>query len=176
MPNLDAARWLIGEIMPLVRERNPRVECFLVGSDMPENLRRLCKDGIVAVGHVNELAEIFDKVRLTVAPLTYGAGIKGKVVESLGAGLPCVCTPVAAEGFDFPEALQSCVAENAEGLAALICKLHEEEEANRACGQAGLEYVAAAFSNETLDAAMLRVLGPATPAPVNTTQGETNES
>ena len=98
-------------------------------------------------------------MRLTVAPLTYGAGIKGKVIESLGAGLPCVCTPVAAEGLDLPEALQACVAESAEGLAELICKLHENEEANLACGHAGLDYVAAAFSNEKLDAAMLRVLG-----------------
>ena len=103
------------------------------------------------------------EVRLTVAPLTYGAGIKGKVIESLGAGLPCVCTPVAAEGLDLPEALQACVAESAEDLAELICNLHENEEVNLACGHAGLDYVGATFSNEKLDAAMLRVLGLGAP-------------
>ena len=97
-PNLDAARWLIDEIMPAVRKRNPAIECLLVGSDMPEPLRRLCKDGVVAIGHVDDLAEIFDRVRLTVAPLTYGAGVKGKVIDSLGAGLPCVCTPDSRRG------------------------------------------------------------------------------
>ena len=114
-PNLDAARWLIDEIMPAVRKRKPDIECLLVGSDMPEQLRRLCKDGVVAIGYVKDLAEIFDRVRLTVAPLTYGAGIKGKVIDSLSAGLPCVCTPIAAEGLDFPEALQACIAESADG-------------------------------------------------------------
>ncbi len=77
-PNLDAARWLIDEIMPAVRKRNPAIECFLVGSDMPEPLRRLCKDGVVAIGHVKNLAEIFDRVRLTVAPLTTAPASKAK--------------------------------------------------------------------------------------------------
>ncbi len=162
-PNLDAARWLIDEIMPTVRKRKSDIECLLVGSDMPEQLRRLCKDGVVAIGHVKDLAEIFDRVRLTVAPLTYGAGVKGKVIDSLGAGLPCVCTPIAAEGLDLPEPLQACIAESADALAALICKLHDDEQANDACGRAGLDYVKAAFSNEKLDAGMRQVLGPAAP-------------
>jgi len=160
-PNLDAARWLIDEIMPAVRKRNPAIECLLVGSDMPEPLRRLCKDGVVAIGHVDDLAEIFDRVRLTVAPLTYGAGVKGKVIDSLSAGLPCVCTPVAAEGLEFPGPLQACIADDTEGLAALICKLHDDEEANQVSARAGIEYVTMAFSNERLDAGMRRVLGPA---------------
>lgn len=158
-PNVDAAVWLIKEIMPAVRKRDPTIQCLLVGTDMPERLRLICGEGIVAIGYVKDLAEIFDRVRLTVAPLTYGAGIKGKVIESLGAGLPCVCTPVAAEGLDLPKALRACVVESAEGLAELICKLHENEEANLACGHAGLDYVGSTFSNEKLDAAMLRVLG-----------------
>lgn len=163
-PNLDAARWLISEIMPAVRKRNPNIECLLVGSDMPEQLRRLCNDGVVAIGYVEDLTEIFDRVRLTVAPLTYGAGIKGKVIESLSAGLPCVCTPIAAEGLDLPEVLQASVAESAEGIAALICKLHDDANANEACSRAGLEYVETAFSNERLDAGIRQVLGSAAAA------------
>ena len=159
-PNLDAARWLINEIMPIVREGNPDIECFLVGSDMPGSLRQLCKDGVVAVGHVKDLGEIFDRIRLTVAPLTFGAGIKGKVIDSLGAGLPCVCTPIAAEGLLLPDLLKACVAETAGDLARLIGELHANEELNDACGLAGLDYVRAFFSNERLDAAMRGVLGP----------------
>jgi O-antigen biosynthesis protein len=136
----------------------------LVGSDMPEQLRRLCNDGVVAIGYIEDLTEIFDRVRLTVAPLTYGAGIKGKVIESFSAGLPCVCTPIAAEGLDLPETLQACVAESAEGLAALICKLHDDANANKASSRAGLEYIETAFSNERLDAGIRQVLGSAVAA------------
>ena len=158
-PNLDAARWLINEIMPLVRVHEPGIKCFLVGSDMPEDLRRLCSDGVIAVGHIRDLREIFDRVRLTVAPLTYGAGIKGKVIDSLGAGVPCICTTVAAEGLHLPDLLKECVAETADGLVRLVRKLHTNESANNACSLAGLEYVKAVFSNEKLDAAMRDVLG-----------------
>jgi len=162
-PNLDAARWLIDEIMPLVRQKNSDIECFLVGSGLPEHIRKLCGDGVTAVGYVKDLTEIFDKVRLTVAPLNFGAGIKGKVIESLAAGIPCICTPLAAEGLDFPKALEAGVAESAKGLAALICGLHDKKKANEACASAGLDYVAEFFSDERLDTGMRRVLGPAAP-------------
>ena len=162
-PNLDAARWLISEIMPLVRQRKPEIVCSLIGSAMPDELRRMCGNGVVPEGHVDDLAAVFDRVRLTVAPLTFGAGIKGKVIESLGAGVPCVCTPIAAEGLDLPAALRACVADGAEGLAALICDLHENQHRNDECGRAGVSFVAANFSDAVLDVAMRRALGPAVP-------------
>src|SRR5206468_1803697 len=67
-PNLDAARWLIGEIMPRVRERDPTIECLLVGDRLPAGLRQRCGEGVVALGAVEDLAAIFERVRLTVAP------------------------------------------------------------------------------------------------------------
>jgi O-antigen biosynthesis protein len=76
--------------MPLVRRGNPEIECLLVGGDLPDHLRRICGEAVMPVGYVKDLSDIFDRVRLTVAPLTYGAGIKGKVVESLSVGLPCL--------------------------------------------------------------------------------------
>ncbi len=160
-PNLDAARSLIREIMPSVRKQNPNIECLLVGHDLPEQLRQLCGDGVVAVGYVEDLAEIFDRVRLTVAPLTYGAGIKGKVIESLAAGVPCICTPVAAEGLDFPPALEGCVAEGVERFAALICQMHDDEAANDTYSRAALRYIGDVFSPESLNSAMRRALGAA---------------
>ena len=158
-PNVDAARWLIGEIMPLVRERDQTIRCLLVGSDTPDDIRRLCDDRVVALGHVADLAEVLDRVRLTVAPLTYGAGIKGKVVDSLAAGVPCVCTSIAAEGLVLPEILKSCIADGASALADAIHALHSNEAANNECARAGLDYIAAEFSEERLDVLMRHVIG-----------------
>src|SRR6185369_14002933 len=113
--------------------RDPAIECLLVGSDLPTDLAKLCGYGVIAVGHVRDLAEIFDRVRLTVAPLGYGAGVKGKVLESWAAGIPCVCSPVAAEGIDVPKVLQSLVADDAAGVAAAIHRVHEDEALNEIC-------------------------------------------
>ena len=165
-PNRDAARWLISEIMPLVRERDPAIECLLVGSDLPTELAKLCGNGVTAIGHVQDLAEIFDRVRLTVAPLGYGAGVKGKVLESWAAGIPCVCTPVAAEGLDVPEVLRTLVADGTAGIGTTIHRLHEDAALNETCRVAGLDYVAEQLSEERIDSLMRNALGlpPLTPA------------
>ena len=132
---------------------------------MPEHLLRACGNGVVAVGYVQDLAEIFDRVRLTVAPLDYGAGVKGKVIESLSAGVPCVCTPIGAEGLDLPPALRACVVEGSEAIANMILRLHGDEAVNDECRRAGLEFVAATLSEAELDATMRRIFGlPAAPA------------
>ena len=102
---------------------------------------------------------VFDKIRLTVAPLAYGAGIKGKVVESLAAGVPCICTSIAAEGLVLPETLKSYIADGAGALADAIHALHSNEAANNECARAGLDYIATEFSEERLDALMRQVIG-----------------
>ena len=160
-PNRDAALWLRDAVMPQVHAVQPGLPCLLVGSDMPEALRRPAP-GIELVGRVADLGEVFDRVRLTVAPMTYGAGIKGKVLESMAAGVPCVCTPVAAEGLDLPPVLRSIIAQDAPGLAAIIVRLHEDAAFNQACREAGLAYVAEHLSEQRLDAALREAVAPAT--------------
>ena len=158
-PNLDAAWWLIQDVMPLVRAQNPAIECILAGSNMPEALKAAVAPGVRAVGFVDDLAGLFDQIRLTVAPLNFGAGLKGKVLDSLAAGLPCACTPIAAEGMDFPAPLQAMVGVGAQGLAEAILRLHDDEALNAACSQAGLDYVSANLSNARIDAAMREAAG-----------------
>lgn len=162
-PNLDAAWWLIQEIMPAVRAQDSRIECRLVGSNMPDSLRAAVSPGVKPLGTVENLAGLFSLVRLTVAPLAFGAGIKGKVLQSYAAGIPCACSQVAAEGLDLPPLLQETVASDAEGIARVILRLHNDEVFNAACSQAGLAYVAERLSEARLDALMREALGMRTP-------------
>lgn len=157
-PNRDAARWLIKDIMPLVKARDENIRCLLVGSAMPDDIRGICGNEVLALGYVEDLQEIFDRVRLTVAPLGYGAGIKGKVLDSLSAGVPCVCTPIAAEGLMLPPTLKAYVANDAPSIADHICKLHNDQKANAACRRAGLHLIEQDFSESRLDDAMRRVV------------------
>ena len=126
VPNIDAARVLAGTIMPLVWRENPSIECFLVGSRAPSEIMQLAGGKITVLGHVPDLNSVFDRVRLTVAPLRYGAGVKGKVLESLAAGIPCVMSPVAVEGLKLPPALAT-IASTPEQFANLIVSLHQDE-------------------------------------------------
>jgi glycosyltransferase involved in cell wall biosynthesis len=158
-PNRDAAQFLIDEIMPRVRARRADITCLLVGSAMPPDFS-VPRDGIVPLGHVPDLATVLDRVRLTAAPLRYGAGLKQKVVQSLAAGLPCVCTSVAAEGMSLPPLLARYVADDADTLADMIVALHENEAANAEYTAAALVHVRRQFSPERVDDLMRRAVRP----------------
>lgn len=161
-PNADAARWLVHDIMPLVWQHDPEIECLLVGHGLPDDLSHVTTRGVVPIGPVRDLAEVFDRVRLTVAPLAFGAGIKGKVLDSLAAGVPCVCTPVAAEGLALPPALDAYLAGNPYGLAEAIIALHDDLARNAQAAEAGIAHVAERYSEAALDAAMHQVVSTAT--------------
>lgn len=143
-PNLKAAHRLVREIMPLAGSRMP---AGLAGGD----------PRVVPVGHVPELASLFARMRLTVASLAFGAGIKGKVLESLAAAVPCVCSAIATEGLDLPEALTRSIAGDPHGLAPAILTLHRDPALNRSAAQAGLDWPQDRLSANRID----RLLGAA---------------
>jgi Tol biopolymer transport system component/glycosyltransferase involved in cell wall biosynthesis len=157
-PNLDAAWWLIREIMPLVRQRNPRIECLLVGGDMPRELMRAAHAGVQPIGAVADLSEVFERVRLTVAPLRFGAGVKGKVLESLSAGIPCVMTPVAAEGIALPRSLSRWVGATPAEVASRIVRLHAGRAAYREAAEAGRALVRSSFGSAAVTEALARAV------------------
>ena len=98
-PNVDALLWFAKEVMPLLRQRLPGVRLRVCGSDPTVSIQALQGPDILIEGFVEDLEPVYDACRLFVAPLRFGAGIKGKVAAALGAGLPVVASPVAAEGF-----------------------------------------------------------------------------
>ena len=140
-PNADAVRYFVAEILPLLRPRAPDCTTYLVGSKMPDEIAALRGPGVVPLGFVPVLADILHKLRCTVVPLRYGAGIKGKVLESFAHGLPCVMSEVAAEGLELPEALAWLVARSPEEFAVKRARVHEEEVLNRRLAEAGLKYI-----------------------------------
>ena len=160
--NLDAATWLTTEIMPLVWARAPDIRCVLAGSAMPPWLRTPADPRIVSLGDVERLDDVLGQVPLTVAPLAFGAGLKGKVADSLAAGVPCVCTPIAAEGFDLPPPLDGFVAADAAGLAATIVRLHGSEAQFTAGRAAGLAYIERAFNGAVVDSGLRQAALPMT--------------
>jgi glycosyltransferase involved in cell wall biosynthesis len=160
-PNVDAAKWFVGEVLPLVRQTAPEVECLLVGSDLTDGLRRdLAGPGVTVLGQVENLGEIFERVRLTVAPLRFGAGLKDKVLRSLAAGLPCVGTTETFRGMaELPSAVtHACIADTPHELAAAIIRMHRDEAANARCAKVGLEYTRANYNSYRIDALTRRLV------------------
>ena len=100
-PNEDAALWFVKEILPLIRRREPSVRLRLVGSHPTRKVLGLAADpSIIITGFVTDeqLAAHYATTQVAIAPLRYGAGIKGKVVEAMRFGVPLVTTPFGVQG------------------------------------------------------------------------------
>jgi glycosyltransferase involved in cell wall biosynthesis len=97
-PNLDGLRWFLHSVFPRLRASLPGVRLTIVGADPPPEALALAAPDVVIAGHVADLAQVYNVCRLSIAPLRFGAGVKGKVLLSLGYGVPVVGTRLAAEG------------------------------------------------------------------------------
>ena len=151
-PNADAMRWFIGEVFPLIRARLPAVRFHCIGADVPDALRTLAatQPGVEIHGHVPELAPYMDGCRVAVAPLRFGAGVKGKVNLSMAHGQPVVATSCAVEGMHLREGEDVLVADEAAAFAAAVVRVYEDPALWSQLSANGLKNVAEHFS---LDAA-----------------------
>ncbi len=163
-PNADGLLWLFREVMPLVWAEAP-VVLSVAGAELPGAIARTLSHPLLRLfGYVRDLRPLLAGSRLAVAPLRYGAGIKGKVVEAWATGLPCAMTPVAAEGLPLDATLRATVAADAAGLARLILDLHADAARNAAAARAAQAALRRAFSQRAVDAALAAVVSPAKPA------------
>ena len=155
-PNVDAAVFLLTEVMPLVWATAPEIVLHLIGAHAADPVLRGLVNGhkgrVNVVGWAPELHAALAGLRLTVAPLRFGAGLKGKMLDSMAAGLPCVMTPCAAEGAGLPAALQGLIGESAASLAALIVQCHADGARNAALAEAGLAHIAETCAEGRIDA------------------------
>ncbi|MBR0649982.1 methyltransferase domain-containing protein [Roseomonas terrae] len=145
-PNVDAAFFIAREVMPLVWRVRPDARLLLVGYAPPPEVQALASDRIVVTGQVPDLAPWFERSRVMLAALRYGAGVKGKVVEAMRAGLPVVTTAVGAEGIGIVPDQEAIVAEDAAGLAAGVLALFDDPARCTRMSAAGAALVARRFS------------------------------
>jgi GT2 family glycosyltransferase/SAM-dependent methyltransferase len=136
-PNVDAVLYFIDAILPRVLEQEPDMTFLVAGSQMPPEISGIDRPAVKILGHVADLRTFFEELRVFVAPVRYGAGVKGKVVASLASGVPVVGTAMAFEGMGLGHEEGAVVAETPEDFAAQIVRIHRSEELWKRLSQAG---------------------------------------
>jgi GT2 family glycosyltransferase/glycosyltransferase involved in cell wall biosynthesis len=144
-PNVDAVEFLISEIWPLIRSKRIGAKLHIIGSNMPKAFSRFASEDILPVGYVENLEAYMENIRLSVAPLRYGAGVKGKVGNSLRMGVPVVGTPIATEGMGLKPDVHVKVGSTAEALASALIAVYGDEAQWTQLSTAGREHVMKAF-------------------------------
>jgi glycosyltransferase involved in cell wall biosynthesis len=130
-PNLEAVRLLKKQLWPMIRKKLPDSILTIAGSYMTREVTQMHKpaEGFNVVGHVSNLADCLSQHRVMLAPLTFGAGLKGKLIDAMEQGLPSVTTPVGAEGISEPENWPGYCGCDLNELAEKAVELYENEAA-----------------------------------------------
>lgn len=156
-PNIDAVNYLYEEIMPLLWKSLPEISITVIGSNPPPSILELNSEKFKIVGYVKDVSPYFLNSRIFVAPLRYGAGIKGKIGQSLEYGLPLVTTNIGAEGFDFGENKNLIVGNTTQEIVNNIIKIYQNEEIWNEISLAS-QKVIEPFSVDTIKAKVLSLV------------------
>ena len=137
---------IVGDVLPLIHAELPDVKLHIVGSEMPEEIEQLASERVVVHGYVEDVEPLFERSRLSVAPLRYGSGVKGKVNQSMSLGVPCVATSIAAEGIEAKHGEEIVIADGAESFAAAVLDLYQDDDAWRAISEQSVRCLDRTFS------------------------------
>ncbi|MEA9563691.1 MULTISPECIES: glycosyltransferase [unclassified Xanthomonas] len=160
-PNADAAEWLIHNVMPLVCAKRPDIHVTLAGSKPTERVQALAGPRVTVTGFVSDhaLEQLYKRARVAVAPLRFGGGMKGKVLEAMRHGLPMVTTTTGMQGLSDAESFVYATNE-ASSYAEYILKLLEDNEDWLIRSKAAQSFILQNFSSETVFRALSNELPP----------------
>ena len=145
-PNVDAAVWLVKDILPLVWKELPTARLMIVGSNPPDSVKALQNERVEVLGYVPDLTPYYDRSRVSVNPLRYGAGVKGKIVGSLRAGVPVITTSVGNEGIGLRDGVEALIADSAQAIAENIVVLYRSDRRCQSLADAGRSVIRRQFS------------------------------
>lgn len=147
-PNVDAARFLVKEIMPLVWKKYPETKVLISGINPDSSVKRLKSGNVTVSGWVEDIRRSYSRSRIFVAPMRLGSGLQNKLLEAMSMGIPSVTTPLANSSLGAEDGTQILVAGTAEGLADGIMQLLENSRFSQDIADNGFRYVTSCFSWE----------------------------
>ncbi len=158
-PNKDAVLFFCESVMPQLRARIPDLRLKVIGADPPSEILACAGQGVDILGYVPDVAPYFASCQLSVAPLRYGAGVKGKINQSLAHGLPVVATTMAVEGMYLVDGESVLIADDATAFADAVARLYLDAALWQRLSAGGLAVMERYFSFAAADRAVRAALG-----------------
>ncbi len=162
-PNIDAMEWFVREVLPLITAKSPETVLHMIGSKMPPEIHELAGHNVRVHGYVPDLEPFYETARIVIAPLRFGAGVKGKVTQALSNGVPCVGTTIAFEGSDLVDGKDVIVADDAATFAAECLRLQNDDQLWKELREHGLMALEENFGLARATAQLAEGLGLSVP-------------
>jgi glycosyltransferase involved in cell wall biosynthesis len=157
-PNTDAVLWYAKEILPRIRERLPGVKTYIVGMEPPPTVSALVAADFVVTGYVPDIAPYLTDCRVSISPLRYGAGVKGKVNHAMSYGLPVVATTPSIEGMHLTPDMEVLVADDPAAFADAVVRAYTDQALWTLLSQGGRDNVSKHFSRDVARGAVTRLI------------------
>jgi GT2 family glycosyltransferase/glycosyltransferase involved in cell wall biosynthesis len=155
-PNVDAMTWFVRDIMPMIGDG--RSHLLILGSDPPPEVSALKSPTVEVTGYVADVAPLFHSAAVFVAPLRYGAGVKGKIGHAMSLGLPVVTTGIGAEGLRMVDGVHGLVRDDPRSFAAAVVEVSSDPELWYRLSRGGLELIRSTLSRECMRERLRRLL------------------
>lgn len=141
-PNVDAAEYLVREILPPLRMKFPNLRLVLCGATPAPRVQALSSEHVIVTGWVDSMAEWYAKSRIFIAPMRMGTGLQNKLLEAMSMHLPCITSPLAAHPLVEAEQHQSVIScSETKDYVVAVTQLLTEENAYNQLADSGYNYV-----------------------------------
>ncbi|HEX6504799.1 MAG TPA: glycosyltransferase [Terriglobales bacterium] len=157
-PNVDAVLYFCREIFPLVLRQLPELKVWVIGNAPPAEVVALSSENVVVTGYVGYLAPFLESALISIAPLRFGSGMKGKIGEAMAWGLPVVTTSIGAEGMGLQPGVDALIADTPQEFAGAIIRLHEEPDLWASVVAKARERVQREWSPDAVDGQLVKIL------------------
>jgi O-antigen biosynthesis protein len=157
-PNWNAVQYLKEDIWPLIRKQLPEAELHIYGAYPSQKVQELHqpKQGFFIKGRANDAATVVKQARVCLAPLRFGAGLKGKLVEAMLCGTPSVTTDIGAEAMRGDLEWSGIIANSAEDIASAAVELYNNKTIWLKAQENGKEIINTIYSKSVLAAPFIK--------------------
>ena len=151
-PNIDSVLYLKKEIWPLIKKQLPQAELYIYGNYAPQHILELHnqKQGFYIMGWADSVAHVMQKARVCLAPLRFGAGLKGKLLDAMLYGIPGVTTSIGAEGMYGDLPMPGVIADTPERFAEHSVAIYSNKIKWQENAQRGVEIIKARYNGKAI--------------------------
>ncbi len=149
-PNIDAMIYFCNEVLPLIATEIPGVRLTIIGSSVTQSVKELERDGVEVLGFVPDIKPYLESSYVSIAPLRYGGGIKGKIGEAMAHGLPVVTTSIGMEGFGLTPSANVLIGDTPQDFARMTCDLLRDASFYEKIRRSGWSFMKEQFSEKAV--------------------------